>query len=195
MRSSLLDPRVLLLPAFSVFILAVAGCQSGDGARTLDVAGDQKPAEQKVTEAELRGFCPRVTLRDGTSFFSTYARGGQDDPTKVVYQASLSDVSRSCVTADGMLTMKVAVAGRVVPGPAFSPGTITMPIRIAVQDAGNVVYSQIHNFQVQIGSTAAATQFVFNDPNVAVPEPGAATLQVFAGYDEGPPAKKTARRN
>ena len=86
MRSSLLDPRVSVFPACAVLLLVAAGCQSGDSARTLDVAGDQKPAEQKVTEAELRGFCPRVTLRDGTSFFSTYAGGGQDDPTKVVYQ-------------------------------------------------------------------------------------------------------------
>lgn len=189
MRSSLLDPRVLLLPAFSVFILAVAGCQSGDSARTLDVAGDQKPAEQKVTEAELRGFCPRVTLRDGTSFFSTYARGGQDDPTKVVYQASLSDVSRTCVTADGMLTMKVAVAGRVVPGPAFSPGTITMPIRIAVTRGSEVLYSQLHQHQVTVADASSATLFVFNDPNVSFPLPPDRAVQVYAGFDDGP-AKK-----
>ncbi len=133
MRSSLPDLRTLLLPAFSVVVLAAAGCQSGDKPDALDSASEQKPAEQKVTEAELRGFCPRVTLRDGTSAFNSFAKGGQDDPARLAYQASLADVSRSCVTADGTLTMTVSVAGRVVPGPAFSPGTVTMPIRIAVK--------------------------------------------------------------
>jgi hypothetical protein len=31
---------------------------------------------------------------------------------------------------------------------------------------------------------------MFNDPNVVVPEPTAKDYQLFAGFDEGPPAKK-----
>lgn len=180
-------------------MLVVAGCQSGGG--VMGIGGNQKtPAERaaeegKVLASELMAYCPRVTLREGTAYFTTYAKGGQDDKSKIIYQASITDVTRSCSRSNGQLVMNVAVAGRVVPGPLGTSGTITMPIRIAVTDGGNVAYSQIHNFQVQIGSTSAATQFVFNDPNVAVPEPTAATLQVFAGYDEGPPAKKTAGRN
>jgi hypothetical protein len=195
MRSSLPDPRFLLFPALSVFMLAVAGCQSGDTAKTLDTAGqtqpagEAKPAEPKVTEAELRGYCPRVTLRDGTAYFNTYAKGGQDDPTKVVYQASISDVSRSCVTADGSMTMKVAVAGRIVPGPAFSPGTITMPIRVVVSHGDEVLYSQLHQHQVSVSDPTAATQFLFNDPNVSFVLPADRRVAVFAGYDEGPARK------
>ena len=99
MRSSLSDRRVPLFPALSFFILAAAGCQSGDTAKTLDSAVQAQPAaqakaEEKVSEAELRGYCPRVTLRDGTAFFNSYQKGGQDDPAKVVYQASISDVSQ-----------------------------------------------------------------------------------------------------
>ncbi|TIL48224.1 MAG: hypothetical protein E5Y81_27285, partial [Mesorhizobium sp.] len=56
--------------------------------------------------------------------------GQQDDSAKIVYQASITDVTRDCIRANGSLTMKIAVAGKVVPGPMFSPGTITMPIRI-----------------------------------------------------------------
>ena len=190
MRSRLLDPRILLLPAVSVFILAVSGCQSGDSSKALDVADQSKPAEQKVTEAELRGFCPRVTLRDGTSFFNTYAKGAQDDPTKVVYQASLSDVSRSCLTTDGTLTMKVAVAGRVVPGPAFATGTITMPIRVVAMRGDEVLYSQLHKYQVSISDPSAATQFVFSDPNVSFVLPPDRAVQVYAGFDEGPAKKR-----
>jgi hypothetical protein len=195
MRSSLPDPRILLFPAFSLFILAAAGCQSGESAKTLDATGQVQPAEQakpsqeKVTEAELRGYCPKVTLRDGTTFFNTYAKGGQDDPTKVVYQASISDVSRSCAATDGAMTMKVAVAGRVVPGPAFSPGTITMPIRVVVTHGDEVLYSQLHQHQVNVADASAAVQFLFNDPNVSFVLPADRRVAVFAGYDEGPTKK------
>ena len=180
------DRRLVQYPALSIFIAVAAGCQSGDTAKVLDTGDQPKPAQQKVTEAELRGFCPRVTLRDGTAYFNTYARGGQDDPTKVVYQASISDVSRACTTTDGLLTMKVAVAGRVVPGPAFAAGTIDMPIRIVAVHGSEVLYSQIHHYKVNISDPTAATQFIFSDPDVSFALPADRAVQVYAGYDEGP---------
>lgn len=191
MRSSLLDPRVSVFPACAVLLLVAAGCQSGgNAAGVLDSGDPAKPAEQKVTEAELRGFCPRVTLRDGTSTFNVYAKGGQDDPTKIVYQVSLSDVSRSCAAADGMLTMKVAVAGRVVPGPAFSAGTVTMPVCIAATRGSEVLYSQLNQHQVAVTDASAATLFVFNDPNVSFPMPPDRAVQVYAGFDDAPAKKR-----
>jgi hypothetical protein len=182
----------------SGFMLAVAGCQSGDSGSVLGSAtgtttdSAAKPAEEKVKESDLRGYCPRVTLRDGTAFFNSYAKGGQDDPAKLLYQASITNVTRSCKRSDGMVNITVAVAGRVVPGPAGAPGTITMPIRIAVVQGETVLYSQLHKHQVAVGDASAATQFVFNDPNISLPEPSQRDIQIFAGYDEGPPAKKTA---
>jgi hypothetical protein len=94
-----------------------------------------------------------------------------------------------------MLTMNVAAAGRVVPGPLAKAGTVTMPIRVAVTLGDQVLYSQLHQHKVQVADTSTATQFVFNDPNVSVPAPSAKNYQVFVGYDEGPPkaAAKPAR--
>ena len=83
-------------------------------------------------------------------------RAAQDDPTKIIYQASISDVTRSCTRADGMLTMNVAVAGRVVPGPVGTPGNVTMPIRIVVVRGEEVLYSQLHKHQVAIGRRRGA---------------------------------------
>ncbi|MEO9339956.1 hypothetical protein ABFT80_21240 [Mesorhizobium sp. SB112] len=176
-----------LLTAFSVssFILVVAGCQSSgnNGVETAD--GSAPP---KVTQEDLRAFCPQVKLREGTAYFNTYAKGGQDDPSKIIYQASISDVTRSCARGDGTMTMNVAVAGRIVPGPAGSAGNITMPIRIAVVRGDEVLYSKLHQHQVSAG--AASTQFVFNDAAVSFPMPNDRSVQVFAGFDEGPPSKK-----
>ena len=194
MERRLFNGRFLAGFALSGFMLAVAGCQSGDGGGgILGMGGaskaDPKVEEGKILASELLAYCPKVTLREGTAFFDSYAKGGEGDKAKIVYQTSISDVTRNCTRADGMLTMNVAVAGRVVPGPLGKAGTVTMPIRIAVMRGTEVLYSKLHQYPVSIGSTTAATQFVFNDPNVTVPNPTEQDLRVFAGFDEGPGKK------
>ena len=209
--------------ALAGFMLAAAGCQSSDngilsfGLGKKDTQAPPPPQDPKVLASQLQAYCPKVSLRDGTAYFNTYAKGGakpkkkadpaQDaeaaanaqpapdgtivdpdrDPTKIIYQASITDVTRDCNRANGQLSMKIAVAGKVVPGPMFAPGTITMPIRVAVMHGTDVLYSQIHQYQVQVSDPSAATQFVFTDQNVVVPEPAAKDYQAFAGYDENTP--------
>lgn len=187
MRFRLPAQRPFLLPAVAAAMLAAAGCQSSDPAAVLDPGQGASKTEEKVTEAELRAYCPRVVLRDGTAYFNTYARGGEDDPAKLVYQASIIDVTRTCRTVDGAMTMNVAIAGRIVPGPAFVAGTITMPIRIAAMHGDEALYSQVHSQQVNVTDATAATQFVFNDPDVSFVLPADKAVQVFAGYDRGTP--------
>ncbi len=189
MRSGLVDGRLVTGLALCGFMLVVAGCQSGDKAGVPGAGGQQA---EKILASELLAYCPKVTLREGTASFSSYAKGGQDDPAKLAYQASISDVTRACTRADGKMTINVAVAGRVVPGPAGASGAVRMPIRIAVTRGEELLYSQLHDHQVALDGSGAATQFVFNDPNVTIPIPEDQTLQVFAGYDEGPPKKKPA---
>ena len=166
-------------------LFAIAGCQADGSGGVLGFGGDSAPRE-KVLQSELTGYCPQVNLRAGTSYFNTYAKGGEGDPAKIRYQASISDATRSCSRSGGMLSMNVAVAGRVVPGPAGTPGTLTLPIRIAVTRGNEVLYSQLHRHPVSIGEGSGATQFILNDPNIAMPIPETGTIQIFVGYDEGP---------
>ena len=138
------------------------------------------------------GLLPEGDAKEDTGFFNRYAKGGEDDPAKLSYQASISEVTRSCSRTTGMLTMNVAVAGRVVPGPAGVSGTVTLPIRVVVLQGEEVLYSQADQPSGG-GRRQPGTQFVFNDPNVTVPIPEDNTLQVFAGFDAGPPKKKQAK--
>jgi hypothetical protein len=213
--------------ALTGFMLAAAGCQSSDnGILGFGKKGTTPPppADPKILASQLLAYCPKVTLRDGTAFFNTYAKAAPaprkkkgaaaqdappaadaaatppDDSANIIYQASITDVTRDCSRANGSLNMKIAVAGKVVPGPKFNPGTITMPIRIAVMHGKDVLYSQLHQYQVQVTDPSTATQFVFTDSNVVVPEPSAQDYQAFAGYDETTPkattnkSKKTTHR-
>ncbi|MHA6685081.1 hypothetical protein [Mesorhizobium sp. A556] len=193
--------RFLAGVALSGFMLAVAGCQSSDKG-VLGVGGDQqaKVEDTRVKASDLLAYCPAITLRAGTAYYNTYAKGGkkkadaadaeQDASADIVYQAAITEVTRDCSRNAGQMTLNIAVAGKVVPGPKGAPGTITMPIRVVVVHGSDVLYSQLHQYKLQVSDMSAATQFVFNDPNVVVPEPTAKDYQVFAGYDEGPSAKK-----
>lgn len=184
------------LPRFGalMLVLVLAGCQSGGGFPDLGLGGSKEKEEEKpderISQVDLRAYCPRVRLREGTAFFNTYkkVRRGEEEKTadNVIYQASISDVTRSCNYENGLLNMNVAVAGKIVPGPQGSAGAVTMPIRVAVIRGDEVLYSELHRYEVSINSITGATQFVFNDPNVSIPAPSAANLLVFAGYDEGP---------
>lgn len=197
--------------ALSGLMLAAAGCQSS-GTGGLGLGGDQqaKAAEGKVKMSDLTAYCPNITLRSGTAYFNTYAKAGKkvkkapdadapddvatdgepDNSANIIYQAAITDVTRDCSRDGGTLTMNVGVAGKVVPGPKGTPGTITMPIRIVVVHGSDVLYSQLHQYKLQVSDMSAATQFMFNDPNVVVPVPAAKDYQMFAGFDEGPPEKK-----
>jgi hypothetical protein len=184
-------PVVAAVPA----LLILAGCNTGaDSAAALALQGGPgpKPKEERVLQSELIGFCPQVILREGTAFFTTYEKGGEGDQARAIYQASIATVTRSCKRESGNVVMTVAAAGKVVPGPKATGSTITLPIRVAISEGENVLYSQLQQFQVTVTAGQAATQFVFNDPNAVIPEAQIKAVQVFVGFDEGPPKPKKA---
>src|SRR5262249_48663165 len=141
-----------------------------------------QPEEGKVLASELRAYCPTVTLKEENGFINRYAKGGEGDAAKLSWQATISEVTRSCNRQTGMLAMQVAVAGRIVPGPAGASGSVTLPVKFTVlRSDGEVLYSQVQNHQVALSGNQAQ-QFLFNDANVVVPIPEDNTLQVFAGF-------------
>ncbi|GAB5506760.1 MAG: hypothetical protein Rhirs2KO_19230 [Rhizobiaceae bacterium] len=179
--------RQFSFAAVSVLALAalgLAGCQSGSGVDALDLNGQGN--NEPVKLSELRMYCPAVQLREGTAYFNTYERGGKDDATRVIYQASIADVTRQCSRSGNMLNIKVAVAGRIVPGPKGKAGTITMPIRVAAIQGAEVMYSQLYKHPVNIPDTIGATQFIFSEAVFQIPVPATQNVLIFAGYDEGP---------
>ncbi|MBX3575979.1 MAG: hypothetical protein KF723_02135 [Rhizobiaceae bacterium] len=172
---------------------AVAGCQQDSSAASaLDLGFRKKSNENQeglVRESELRAYCPRVSLREGTAVYRSFERKAEDDPTKLIYQASISEATRSCTYAPGTITVNVALAGKVVPGPLAKAGPVTMPIRVVATRGTEVLYSQLHDYQVVLDSATGAAQFIFNDPAVTVPSGTDGQVQIYAGYDEGPVKK------
>ena len=194
----LIDRRFLATLATSGMMLALAGCQSGGGGGLGNVFGPPKPKdpaqiaaeEGKILASELLAYCPAITLRDGTASFTTYQRGGQDNPDKLIYQSAITDATRSCTRANGQMTITVGVAGKVVTGPVGTPGTVQMPIRVAVVRGDQVIFSQLYRHQAQVTNVVGATQFLFTANNIVVPVPTARDMQILVGYDEGSSKKR-----
>lgn len=185
--------RLVATVFLACFSACVVGCQSDDAGAVLDPAtgeGAAEVPEGKVLQSELRAYCPPVTLREGTTFYTTYEKKGEEDATKVVYQSSITAVTRKCTYSGGMITIDVAVAGRVVPGPLYKDGTVSMPIRVAVMSGEQAIYSNLAKYEVTVSKASGATQFIYHDQNVTFPTPEPGTVAVFAGYDEGPTKKK-----
>jgi hypothetical protein len=93
-----------------------------------------------------------------------------------------------------MLTMTVAAAGKVVPGPMAKVGSVTLPIRVAVLRDGEAIYSNLAKYPVQIADTSEAAQFLYSNANVTFEAPAKHNIQVFVGFDAGPAAGKSKKK-
>lgn len=170
---------------------AVAACNTSN---VLSGGGDSQRQQQQsevdpvLGQRVVQGTCPPIRLRDGTSYYRKYERGGEDDPSKVIYQAAIADTTRQCSITGDQMNIQVLAAGRAQAGPAGTSGTINMPIRVAVVEKGTnrVLYSELTDFQATLPDGTPTTQFLFNDPRVSIPITASRSVQIFVGFDEGP---------
>ena len=141
----------------------VAGCNKTDTGGAIDAGG----SATAPTPAVIQGACPQVYLLDGTAVYRTYAKGAKDDPTKIVYQASLADTTRQCVQNESQLVMTVVVQGRVIAGPASGggAGTVNLPIRVAATDGKNTLYSELTQYPVEIPAGVGTTCLLYTSPS------------------------------
>ncbi len=166
-------------------LLIAAGCNKTDTGGAIDAGG----SATAPTPAVIQGACPQVFLLEGTAIHASYA-GTKGDPTKLAYQATLVDTTRQCVQNESQLVMTVVAQGRVAVGPAGSGGAINLPIRVAVTDGENTLYSELTQYPVTVQQGAGAAQFIFTKTNIAIPAGAGSFAKVYVGFDEGPAAKK-----
>jgi hypothetical protein len=163
-------------------LVALTACQTSKVEDTLGTAAK----DSDLTAEDLRAYCPRVVLREGTAILRTYTKGNDENPDEIIYQATITDVTRTCKYRDGLLYMTVVAAGRAVNGPKGTNGNLDLPVRVAIKQGESVPYSQLGRVQVAVAPGAGATQFIYRDDQVTVPGDSPQSLQVFIGFDEGP---------
>ena len=129
---------------------------------------------QTAAEADLP--CPDTGVLTGAStlIVGRGADGGAPTPLDVRYQGSISRIDRECHVFAGMMHIKVGVEGRVVTGPAGSPGSINVPLRVAVVREGVhpiTIATEIVQVPVTIGEGVSHVAFTHVYPDVSFPLP------------------------
>ena len=95
--------------------------------------------------------CPEVQVRTGAATLLIGSKPGDSEPSAldVRYQGSIIRTARECHVNAGVMTMKVGIEGRIIPGPAGGPGTVDVPIRLAVVQEGVTPKAVVSKFATE----------------------------------------------
>ena len=99
---------------------------------------------------------PALEVLDGTSSYRTYT-GADQSNGNVRYQFSMGDVARDCTRSGNEILMKVGVEGRVLLGPAGSPASFSVPVRIAIRRDSDQKAAVAKLYQVPASIAAGET--------------------------------------
>ncbi|HEY1475710.1 MAG TPA: hypothetical protein VGF53_16665 [Pseudolabrys sp.] len=130
-----------------VLALALGGCgTAGDLLKSspLDYFSSSSKATNDVRAAGGSGpaasddiDCPEIRIRTGASTLMIGSKPGvEPSALELRYQGSIIRTARECHVNAGIMSMKVGIEGRVITGPAGGPGTVDVPLRIAIVQEG-----------------------------------------------------------
>jgi hypothetical protein len=185
-----------------IVALALGGCGSDRSflSKSADIfnfsqgpkaeAGQQANAATDLSSSDIE--CPEVNIRNGASTLMIGSKPGESEPSALDlrYQGTIINTARECHVNSGLMTMKVGVEGRVITGPAGGPGTVDVPVRIAVVQEGvnpKTVASKLSHVQVAVTSNSDRPTFTLVEPDIAFPLPvPVGTIDsyvVYVGFD------------
>jgi hypothetical protein len=150
--------------------------------------GNAATGEESATDVE----CPTVDVRTGAATLMIGSKAGEGEPSALDlrYQGTIVRTARECRVSAGVMTMKVGIEGRVITGPAGGPGTVDIPLRIAVVQEGinpKTITSKFARIQVGIAGAVDRVPFTHVDPDVSFPMPTRAadidSYVVYVGFD------------
>jgi len=133
--------------------------------------------------------CPTVEIRQGAA---TYSQSGPDNGSTALslrYQANFLRGARECALRAGTVNMKVGVEGRVILGPAGSPGTLTLPVRLALVREGvepKTIWTKFYMVPVNVPSGESNVTFTHVEEDLSFPMPSAADFDayvIYVGFD------------
>jgi hypothetical protein len=130
--------------------------------------------------------CPAVTVRGGASTWQIPAGTG---PTNVRYQGTLGQLARECAVLGETVTMRVGVEGRVLVGPKGGPGSVNVPLRVALVAEGptpRTIMSKFYSVPVQVPPNASQAVFSQVEDDLTFPMPPNRRIDnyvVYVGFD------------
>jgi hypothetical protein len=183
----------------AIMALALAGCGSSNLLKSspLDLFSSSSKATNDAPSAAAGPSdddidCPEVQVRTGAATLMIGSKPGNGEPAAldVRYQGSIIRTARECHVNAGVMTMKVGIEGRIITGPAGGPGTVDVPLRIAVVEEGvspKAVVSKFGRDTVTVSNSVDRVNFTHVDPDISFPLPQPLGLieryVVYVGFD------------
>jgi hypothetical protein len=133
--------------------------------------------------------CPTIDIRAGASTYAVGPPGAEPTATTLRYQASIARTARECSVRAGNMNLKVGVQGRVMLGPAGVPGTLEVPIRLALVQEGvepKTIWTKGYRVPVNVPPGQTNVPFVHVEEEITFPLPSRAELDayvVYVGFD------------
>jgi len=120
--------------------------------------------------------CPEIRIRSGAATLMIGSKPGEGEPSAVDlrYQATIVRTARECQVNSGLMMMKVGIEGRVITGPAGGPGSVDVPLRIAVVQEGinpKTILSKFAHIPVTVASAVDRVPFTHIDSEISFPLP------------------------
>jgi hypothetical protein len=180
--------------------LALAGCGSTSDlfkSSPLDLFSTSSKAKQDAPAAPGQVStddvdCPEVQVRTGASTLMIVSKPGDAEPAAldVRYQGSILRTARECHVAAGMMTMKIGIEGRIITGPVGGPGTVDVPLRLAIVQEGaepKTIASRFGKEVVTLNDAVDRVTFTHIESDIVFPLPQPLGLLeryvVYVGFD------------
>ena len=182
--------------------LLASGCTGSSSNRLTDLFGTSTifGSSQSAPGADANANavtddveCPSVSIRNGAATLVVATKSASESEPgalDVRYQGSIIRTARECHVNAGLMTMKVGIEGRVITGPAGGPGTVNVPIRIAVVQEGinpKTIVSKFGQEQVVVNNAVDRVTFTHVDPDISFPLPvpisAIDSYVVYIGFD------------
>ncbi len=149
--------------------------------------------------------CPVMDVRSGASTLAVNADSRDPAATALRYQLTIGRMARECAVVGPDMHVKAGVEGRVILGPAGTPGQVQVPLRYAVVSEGpepQTITTKAFVVPVTVGPDQTNVIFthVFDDLTFPMPKHPADldAYVIYVGFDpsavEKPPARKPAAK-
>ena len=152
------------------------------GARSQEVSPSGVVAAAQDDDNQLT--CPPVNIRPGASTYAVGVAGKEAVGLDLRYQATITRTARSCTLTNGQIHVKVGVQGRVIVGPAGSPSTVDVPIRVAVVQEGvspKTIATKVWQTNVEMTSESSVV-FSLVGEDLVYPAPVGADGDAYVFY-------------
>ena len=190
-------------------LLGLAGCgghlgtfdtpETG-GSKLANLLGFKNNDAPAAPGAEVRHiFCPQVIVLEGTAASQAYA-GTPPSSANLRYQYALDDTARECTLEGDQLAIKIGIAGKVLLGPAGSPGSFSVPVRMAVlrEHDNQPIVSKLYRAAVTVAAGETRADFTVVSEPLRVPfiqDHAEDDYTIKVGIDEGASADKPAAKH